>query len=146
MVLEGFDLRHINKIVDVYNYISLKHMIPIGGDDMDKVEGDIILRYAKGDERFIQLNSDKMDNPKEGEIVYADDKEILCRRWNWRECDKSKMTSETKNVILVAEGLSPFTKKEVQNIIDELGKMEQEVCGGEVEKYVLNIENTKINI
>ena len=38
MILEGINMRHINKIVDIYNYISLKHMMPVGGDDIDKVD------------------------------------------------------------------------------------------------------------
>jgi len=29
MILKGVDLRPISKIVDIYNYISVKHMVPI---------------------------------------------------------------------------------------------------------------------
>ena len=101
MILEGIELRHINKVVDIYNYISIKNIIPVGGDDTDKIDGNITLKFAQGDEPFTELNSEETKNPKEGEVVYVDDKEVLCRRWNWRECDKSKMTEETKNVALV---------------------------------------------
>lgn len=80
MILDGIELKHINKIVDLYNYISIKHMIPAGGDDMDKVEGDITLRKAWGNEIFVQLNSCDIKNPKSGEVIYADDKDVLCRR------------------------------------------------------------------
>lgn len=31
MILEGVHLQHINTVVDMYNYISLKHMVPVGG-------------------------------------------------------------------------------------------------------------------
>lgn len=31
LVLNGISLRHINKLVDIYNFISLKHMLPVGG-------------------------------------------------------------------------------------------------------------------
>ncbi len=98
MILEGIELRSINKIVDIYNYISIKYIVPVGGDDTDKVDGNITLKFAQGDEPFIELNSQETKNPQEGEVVYIDDKEVLCRRWNWRECDKSKMTEETKNI------------------------------------------------
>lgn len=146
MILGGTELKHINKVVDLYNYISLKYIVLAGGDDIDKVDGDITLKFAEGDEQFIQLNSDKIDNPKEGEVVYADDKEILCRRWNWRECDKSKMTKKTKNIILVIEGLSPITKKDIEVIINELGELIKRFCGGEIHKYILNSENKEINL
>ena len=146
MILEGVHLRHINKVVDIYNYISLKHMIPVGGDDIDKVDGNITLRFATGVEPFIRLNSDEVDRPKEGEVVYADDKEVLCRRWNWRECDKSKMTEQTKNVTLVVEGLSPVTKDDVQSIVEELGQLVEKFCGGEISTHILNSENKEIEI
>ncbi len=145
MILEGVEIRHINKAVDIYNYISMKRMIPIGGDDIDKIDGDITLKFAKGDESFTQLNSKDVSNPKTGEIVYTDDKKILCRRWNWRECDKSKMTDDTKNMILVMEGLPPITEKEVRSITDELGKLIQKFCGGKIELFTLNDKMQKIN-
>ena len=146
MILEGIELKHINKIVDVYNYISIKHMIPVGGDDTDKVDGNITLKIAKGDEPFKELNSDEIKNPKEGEVVYADDKEILCRRWNWRECDKSKMTEETKNVALVVEGLPPAIKEEVEKIINEMAELVKKFCAGETQTFILNQENPEAEI
>ncbi len=146
MILEGVHLRHINKIVDIYNYISLQHMVPVGGDDIDKIDGDIILRFAKGDENFIRLNSDEIDHPKEGEVVYTDDKEVLCRRWNWRECDKSKMTEQTKNITLVVEGLSPVSKGNMQPIVEELSQLIKNFCGGEISIHILNGENKEIEI
>jgi len=146
MILEDVNLRHINKVVDIYNYLSLKHMVPVGGDDIDKIDGGIVLRFAKGDEDFIRLNSDEIDHPKEGEVVYADDKEVLCRRWNWRECDKSKMTEETKNVALVVEGLSPVSKEDTESIVSELGDLVGNICGGDISTHILNAENKEIEI
>jgi len=146
MIMEGVELRHINKIVDIYNYSSLKHLVPVGGDDLDKIDGDITLRLARGDETFVRLNSDGVDHPKEGEVVYADDKEVLCRRWNWRECDKSKMTESTKNVTLVVEGLAPVTKDDVEAIVGELSQLVEKYCGGESSTHILNGENREVEI
>ena len=121
-------------------------MVPVGGDDTDKIDGDIVLHFANGDETFIRLNSDEVDHPKEGEVVYADDKEVLCRRWNWRECDKSKMTEQTKNVTLVVEGLSPVSKEDVQAIVEELGQWVEKFCGGEISTHILNTENKEVRV
>ena len=146
MILDGIELRHINKVVDIYNYISIKHMIPVGGDDIDKIDGNITLKFAQGDEPFTELNSEETKNPKEGEVVYVDDKEVLCRRWNWRECDKSKMTEETKNVALVVEGLPPTTKEDIQKIIEELRDLTQKFCGGEIKTFILNSSISEVEI
>jgi len=146
MILEGIELRHINKVVDIYNYISIKNIIPVGGDDTDKIDGNITLKFAQGDEPFTELNSEETKNPKEGEVVYVDDKEVLCRRWNWRECDKSKMTEETKNVALVVEGLPPTSKEDVEKIIEELSELFQKFCGGEIKTLILNNSNPEADI
>jgi len=146
MILKGLDLRHINKIVDLYNYISIKHMIPAGGDDMEKVDGDIILKFAIGDEPFTALNSTEMETVKEGEVVYADSKEVLCRRWNWRECDKTKMTEETKDVILVVEALPPVTREELEEVEEDLSRLITEYCGGEIRTDILDEAKREIEI
>lgn len=146
MILNGIQLRHINKVVDAYNYISIKHTVPVGGDDIDRVDGDITLRLAKGDESFTELNTEETKSPREGEVIYSDDKEVLCRRWNWRECDKSKMTEDTKNIALVVEGMPPITEDELGNITTELGELVQKSCGGSVTHYILNIKNPEAEI
>jgi len=146
MVLKGIDLRHINTIVDVYNYISIKHMVPVGGDDISRVEGNISLRFALGGEAFRPLHSDEVEHAKEGEVIYMDNVEVLCRRWNWRECDKSKMTVETNEAILVVEGLPPVNREEVERIVEELGDMVLRLCGGETHTEILHKENPAIEI
>jgi DNA/RNA-binding domain of Phe-tRNA-synthetase-like protein len=146
MILAGKELRHINKIVDIYNYISLKHMIPAGGDDFDKVDGDIILTFAQGNESFVELNSQEMKNPKAGEVVYKDDREVLCRRWNWRECNKTKMTEQTRNAALVVEGLPPIKGEEVESVVEELTALTEKYCGGAARYVILNNGNYEINL
>ncbi len=146
MILDGIELRHINKVVDLYNYVSIKYTIPVGGDDIEKVDGDIRLEVAEGDEPFIELNSEETKNPKEGEVIYRDDKEVLCRRWNWRECDKSKMTEDTKDVVIVVEGLNPLVKDDIEAIVRELAELIIKYCGGEVNTSVLDQEKSEIEV
>lgn len=146
LTLEGVDLRHINTIVDIYNYISLKYTLPLGGDDLGKIDGGITLRLARGDENFMLLNTDELSHPKSGEVIYADDAEVLCRRWNWRECDKSKMTEETKNVAIVVEALPPATREEVAKAIQELSELIQKFTGGETQTFILSEDNNEAGI
>ena len=146
MILNGTNLRHISKIVDIYNHVSIKYMIPVGGDDLAKVDGDIRLKFARGDEIFIPLNSQEEQSAKPGEVVYVDEREVLCRRWNWRECDKTKMTEATKDVVLVSEGLPPFTQGEIQEIVEDLSGLVKNYCGGETETAILNQTRRELEI
>ena len=146
MTLKGIDLRHINTIVDVYNYISLKHMVPVGGDDVSWVEGDIRLTFAGGDETFRPLNSEETEIVREGEVVYCDSVEVLCRRWNWRECDKTKMTELTTDVVLVVEGLPPVVRDDVQEILADLTHLVERYCGGESQPAILDVNHPEIEL
>lgn len=146
MVLKGINLRPINTIVDIYNYISLKHMVPVGGDDISRVEGDITLRFAREGEMFRPLNSDEVERTKSGEVIYADDVDVLCRRWNWRECDKTKMTEETEEAMFVVEGLPPVDRGEVAKIIEELSHLVNRYCSGETCIELLGRDRAEIAI
>lgn len=130
VILDGAAFPSINKVVDAYNAISLKHCVPAGGDDLNRIVGDIVLTFAKGDERFVPLNRTDSMAPKPGEVIYRDDEDVLCRRWNWRECDKSKMTAESTNLCLVVEGLPPVFAQEVSCVSAELCEAIERFCGG----------------
>ena len=139
LVLRGVDLRHINKLVDVYNFISLKHMLPVGGEDVDKITGNLSLTFAGPSEVPITLLGDKEPrSPHEGEVIYKDDISTICRRWNWREADRTKLMEETKNCILVIEGLPPVTKGEIEAATIELKELVQHFCGGTVTHTILD--------
>lgn len=46
-------LPRINLLVDLYNAISVAHLIPVGGEDIDRIEGGMRLVRAHGDEDFV---------------------------------------------------------------------------------------------
>ncbi len=147
MVLSGNSIRQINKLVDIYNLISLKHMLPAGGEDLDKMTGDIVLTFAEKNEPAVMLLGDKDARPPhEGEVIYKDNISAICRRWNWREADRTKLTEETKNCILVVEGLPPAIKEEVERSTKELKELIEKHCGGTIIYQVLNKNNPEITI
>lgn len=143
-VLKGDNIRHINKLVDIYNLISLKYKTPVGGEDLDKVDGMIHLKLADGSESFVPLGSSETENPDEGEVVYADDKEVLCRRWNWRESDKTKLTEDTKNAFLVIDALQPLTEDVVRTAVNDFADLLKKFCNAETVTFVLNKNNSEI--
>lgn len=145
MVLQGKTLRHINNLVDIYNFISLKHTLPAGGEDIDKMEGDIFLTFAgKNEPPLLLLGDPDPRPPHEGEVIYKDDISAICRRWNWREADRTKLTVGTKNCILVVEGLPPVAKGEIENATKELNGLVQKHCGGNVSYTVLDKDKPEI--
>ncbi len=144
-VLQGKELPSINPIVDAYNIVSLENVLPVGGDDIDRVDGRIILTRAEGSEHFVMLGSDKAEEIKTGEVIYRDDREVLCRSWNYRECEKSKITPDTKNVCLVVEGLDHTSKEEVFRALLRLKHLLTPMCKGALQEFYLCKENPEID-
>ncbi|HKX24025.1 MAG TPA: phenylalanine--tRNA ligase beta subunit-related protein [Candidatus Saccharimonadales bacterium] len=144
-VTRGGSVGGINPLVDIYNYISLKHMLPAGGEDTDKMRGDLSLTYAAADENPVAvLGKDEAQAPTEGEVIYKDDEGTICRRWNWREVARTILTEDTTNCILVLEALNPVTDEELKQAQQELGELVQKYCGGSVEYFVLDKDNPSI--
>ncbi len=147
LVLQGVNLRHINNLVDIYNFISLKYMIPVGGEDIDKIKGDIILTFAGANEVPVLLLGDKGPRPPhEGEVIYKDEISTICRRWNWREADRTKLAEKTKNSILVIEGMPPVEKGEVENATKELKELIQKFCSGNIIYTILDENKNEFDL
>ncbi len=142
-VVQGKELPSISPIVDLYNVVSMKHLLPAGGDDLEKVVGSIRLTVADGSEKFIMLGSDKPEFIKKGEVIYRDDEEVLCRSWNYRECEKTKITAATQNVCLVLEGLEHTTEHEIKEAIQELRSLLERYCQGSYQTFFFDKHHSK---
>lgn len=136
-LLKGETIPNINKLVDIYNYISVKYVVPVGGEDADTIIGDLQLSLSNGTEEFIRLNGIENDPPLLGEVVYKDEKGVICRRWNWREADRTKLTEDTENTIIVIDALYPMDKAIIETATKELADLVKQFCGGEVETEIL---------
>jgi DNA/RNA-binding domain of Phe-tRNA-synthetase-like protein len=132
-VLAGRDLPHVNGFVDLYNAVSLAHVLPLGADDLDRVVPPFAFRYARPHDSFVDMADATADGetapeaPKPGEVVYADAGKVLCRRWNWRQDARSLIRPETTRVIvtLQANGWG-----DVEAAMDDLVGLVGRFCGG----------------
>ena len=73
-----------------------------------------------------------------GEIVYADDAKVLCRRWCWRQGDDSKITAASQAVVLNVHGLPPAPRADVEAAARELAELVPRLCGGASSWYLLD--------
>jgi DNA/RNA-binding domain of Phe-tRNA-synthetase-like protein len=133
----------INTAVDIYNAVSIRYFIPMGGFDSDRVEGDIKLRFSQGGEIFQPLGSDKIEHTYAGEVVYADQNRILTRRWNYRDCDNTKITENTVNVIMFIDGSPEIPHKYIEKALGELASNLKLFCEG---SYSTSIANSRIPV
>ncbi|WP_327304022.1 phenylalanine--tRNA ligase beta subunit-related protein [Streptomyces sp. NBC_01298] len=99
-------LPQINPAVDSYNAVSVRHGLPAGAFDLDHVTGNVDIRYADGTEEFTPLGEPgTIENPKPGEIIYADTTGVLTRHWNHRDAHRTRVTEDSTHVAFVLETL-----------------------------------------
>jgi len=54
-VLAGRPLARVNAFVDLYNAVSLAHVLPLGADDLDRVTPPLCFRYAREGDSFVDM-------------------------------------------------------------------------------------------
>ncbi len=145
-VLRDQELPSINRLVDIGNIISLRHLLPAGGHAIDVVEGNIKLCRAKGDESFVPFGSDKTETPETGEIIFTEGKIVLTRRWTWRQADHTLVTPDTTALEFNVDGLPPVDMDEVETVCRELESLIERFCGGKTYHAILTTENDRISI
>ncbi|WP_264719889.1 phenylalanine--tRNA ligase subunit beta [Wolbachia endosymbiont (group B) of Eucosma cana] len=168
--LESIGMRSISAIVDITNYIMISFGRPMHAYDAKKIEGELIVRKANDEEKFIGLNDKEYLLNKDISVI-SDDKNVQAIAGimgsKYSEC-----TLETTDIFLESAWFDPIsiTKSSRQLsistdssyrfarsvdhgfILDGLNLVAQvilELCGGEVSSVVsagnLNKADTKIN-
>jgi DNA/RNA-binding domain of Phe-tRNA-synthetase-like protein len=103
-------LPEINRLVDTYNAISVRHRLPVGGEDLTGYAGRPRLVRATGAEDFDTVESGEpvLRHPAPGEIIWRDDTGVTCRCWNWRQCVRTRITETTTDALFLLERLDPM--------------------------------------
>ncbi|MFB8775169.1 B3/B4 domain-containing protein [Streptomyces broussonetiae] len=130
--LSGAGLPRINALVDLYNAISVAHLIPVGGEDIDRIQGGMRLVRATGDEDFTTVagGAETVEHPDAGEVVWRDDLGVTCRRWNWRQGPRTRLTEDTVSGVFLLEGLHPVPVAGIEAAAAELAELLEKFSPG----------------
>ncbi len=134
-------LRPINPLVDLYNTISLRHQLPVGGEDLAKLSGNVRLTRAVGDEHFVPIGADRPEPPPAGAVIYKDDEGVICSCWNWREAERTMLTPLTTDAVLVTESIPPLDPEATRIASDDLASLVTRHLGGSALVSVLDRGN-----
>ena len=109
------ELPRVDRLTDAYNAVSVRFGIPIGGEDLDAYRGALRLARARGDEPFETTASGEpvVEHPEPGEVVWRDDAGVTCRRWNWRQCTRTRLTTSTTRAVFVFDALGSLPDAEL---------------------------------
>jgi lysyl-tRNA synthetase class 1 len=126
----GGKLPQINDVVDVYNYVSVKHLLPMGAMDLDQVEGDIELRFGYEGEKAQLLGMEKPVTVTSNQVVYADMRRVITWLWNHRDAKETAVREGTKRAVFFIDGLQEAAS--VEAAAEDLKTMLQDVFGAEI--------------
>ncbi len=97
------DINVSNLMIDICNYVSLKHIIPIGAVDTDKIKGDIIISIDK-------------------DVIIEDKEKKLFEAWFFKQ-KNAKITSKTKNALILIAGLKPVRRSKLDKVLYDIEQL-----------------------
>lgn len=115
-------LPRVNRLTDVYNAVSVLHLVPLGGEDLDRYAGPPRLVRATGSEAFdtVAGGESVIEHPEVGEVVWCDDSGVTCRRWNWRQARRTALRDDTTSALFILDALEPMTDTDLETAGDDL--------------------------
>jgi len=129
----------INNAVDATNLSILKTKVSAGIFDYDKINFPTQLKLSTDREKITLIGEDKPTMIKKGELIYADKKGPFNLDFNYRDADRTKITKDTKNLMLNVDGCDGISREEVEKALDLVCDFITRFAGGEVEqKFIVS--------
>lgn len=123
-------LTYINKVVDIYNLISLDSKLALGAHNIDRVSGNVTLRFTDGTERFVPLGQTEPVAINPHEYSYIDDSnEVLCRL-EIRQVQKTLVDETARNVFYIVQGNDATSDELLHQTAQIIIDLTTQYCGG----------------
>lgn len=115
-------LPSLDPVVDIYNAVSIRYAIPVGGENLAAYSGAPRLTLADGSEPFDTLKEGQpvVEYPDAGEVIWRDDLGVTCRRWNWRQGVRTRLDSRATSMWFILESLSSMPLAALEEAGEEL--------------------------
>lgn len=139
-VLRDGTLRAIDPVVDLYNAISIRYALPVGGENIAAYRGAPRLVIADGSERFDTVKEGEVvyESPEPGEVIWRDDQGVTCRRWNWRQGVRTRLDASVHQMWFILESLPAMPISALQQASDELvSGLQQMMPGAQIGKTLI---------
>ncbi|WP_223564463.1 B3/B4 domain-containing protein [Pantoea agglomerans] len=131
-VLRDGALPAIDPVVDLYNAISIRYALPVGGENIAAYAGEPRLVIADGSERFDTVKEGEVvyESPEPGEVIWRDAQGVTCRRWNWRQGVRTRLDASAQQMWFILESLPAMPLSALQQASDDLVSGLQQMMPG----------------
>jgi lysyl-tRNA synthetase class 1 len=131
-VLRGRGIGNINTVVDAYNLSSVEAIIPMAAYDLNTLQLPVELRFAVEGDSLQPIGGGETEALTAGELVYADQARVICRDFNYRDSDVTKITLDTQDVLLLVDGCQVIDVDALQGLLDTAISRIIRFSGGEL--------------
>ena len=128
-------------LTNLMQYISLKHVVPFGIDDYEKINGDLTFALSSGKEKASVLKK-----LKKNALYYKDEKSVLGTKLDFWKSKKTALNNKSTSALIHFEFLPPITDKKLNEIVDETANLIRTFCGGYVTAYLLDEKANGVEI
>ncbi|MFI0899194.1 B3/4 domain-containing protein [Streptomyces sp. NPDC020983] len=137
-VVAGGSLPDINPAVNLYNAFSVGHLVPFGGEDLDRVDTCFELTIADGTEPWTPIGSDAPQTTRAGDVVWRDRSDVSTTSLNHRQCEKTKLTPQSRNAYFISEGFRGVNDAHVAEVAGLFRSAFGDLLGGRFEQFVIS--------
>lgn len=133
-------------LVNLYCYVSLIEMVPMGAYDLETVQGDIDIRLSKENETFLGIGDTTPLIATPGVVVYSDDGGIICWAWNHRDAARVALSPTTSKAIFFADSSLHESESRAESAITLLSEALSANGATELTRFALNRANSAATV
>jgi len=133
IVLRNKSVKSEDVLTNLLNYLSLKHVVPVGGDDFKRIHGNLEFKVAKGREKLSPLVF-----VKSGAFYYHDQKGVLGTKFDFIKSPRTKIKEDTTSSLIHIEVVPPVKKEELNEMIAEVQQLVESFCGGTSQVFIID--------
>lgn len=137
LIKEKGRLPNISTVVDSYNIVSVETLLSIGAHNLDKIKGNLVIKFAEGNEHYVPLGNSELQKVNEGEYVCVDEEKVIC--WlDIRQCEETRITKETKNYLIYIQGNKNTSEEYLQNALNRVIENQVRFCQAKLVSLIMD--------
>lgn len=144
-VLGGNSVAAKDTLTNLLRYLSLKYVVPLGADDVDKLKGTVHFGISTGKEKVGWFTS-----LTKGVLFYADEdksgkKRVLGTKLDYRKNRATELSPSSTSALVHIEALPPLDGKKLNLMVKELQELVHSFCGGKVKVAALSTQKKAVS-
>jgi DNA/RNA-binding domain of Phe-tRNA-synthetase-like protein len=132
-ISKGKSLYQINTCVDAYNLVVMRNRVSSGAFDLDKISFPTVLRFPKEGEKILLLGDEVPTKYDIRELAYFDNEGGYNIDLNYRDAQRTAVSTDTKNILINIDGIYEITREQVKKTLQETIEEIIKYCGGTLE-------------